>query len=136
MFEEDFAGDARPDATPKPYVHQPFPSWRYHRTGEKKLIHSQDEHDELTEDADWSEFVFPGSAEPETRTIAAINDDTAELRAALRLQREDIEALKSRVALLESSPVEASGPEAPAPPAPAQAPPKKATKKTEAPAQS
>lgn len=29
------------------YVHQPFPSVRYHRSGKTALVHSEEHHDEL-----------------------------------------------------------------------------------------
>jgi hypothetical protein len=39
----------------EPYVHQPFPSVRYHRSGKTCDVKTQEEHDELMQDADWQE---------------------------------------------------------------------------------
>jgi hypothetical protein len=50
-------------AAPKAYEHQPFPSVRYHRSGTTQLVHSEDEHDALVADPDWSDTPAAFDAE-------------------------------------------------------------------------
>jgi hypothetical protein len=66
---------ARAQEAPKPYEHQPYPSWRYHRSGESKIINTPEEHDALVAEGDWSDtpatFVEPAAeqaADPAEQT--------------------------------------------------------------------
>lgn len=92
----DFKIDTPVDATPAPYVHQPFPSWRYHRSGKTILVDSQDEHEALmASDPDWADtpaaFADDAPANPEHPLVT-------NLRAA----NEEIDRLKARIAELEA----------------------------------
>lgn len=48
---------ADPNEDEKPYVHQPWPSWRYHVSGASKLVRSQEEADALG--AGWRVQPYP-----------------------------------------------------------------------------
>jgi len=67
----------------KPYVHQPYPSVRYHRSGATKLVHSDEEHEALTADPDWDDtpaaFAEPApeSAAPKSKAKKAKADPPA-----------------------------------------------------------
>lgn len=45
----------REQAAQKPYEHQPYPSVRYHRSGATQLVHSDEDHDALMAEGEWSD---------------------------------------------------------------------------------
>lgn len=47
----------------KQYEHQKYPSWRFHESEAPKLVHSDEEHDELGDE--WSDVPVEKSCEPE-----------------------------------------------------------------------
>ena len=76
----------------KPF--QPYPSWRYHRDGSTKIVHSQAEDDALG--PDWAKHWLDFEKEEAPKTEVVQSDD--ELRAELDRLRQENAALKARKA--------------------------------------
>ena len=97
----EFIDDSPEKAQAKaaPYIHQPFPSVRYHRSGETMEVLNQDESDALAKDPDWSDT--PATFNPHSApSRAQIEEEARGKREAARQQhlaaaREKAEALSA-----------------------------------------